>query len=141
TVDLHLRACPFIELVHRHREAMCGLHHGVIQGVLESAGADGQPVRSGRTRDGGDVAAGGAGAGDGTRAADGAGAGDSARAGGGTGANDGTRVGTGAADVVGAGFTGAGGDSRPRPAMGDPVLVPFATPDACVVRLAAPRRP
>lgn len=95
-VDLHLRACPFIELVHRHRDAMCGLHHGVIRGVLEGAVADGQPVQTGGGRTGGDTAAGGA---------------------------------------------GAAGDAGPRPGTGEPVLVPFATPDACVVRLAAPRRP
>lgn len=37
--DLHLRACPFLDLVARQPEAMCGLHQGVIRGVL--GGRDG----------------------------------------------------------------------------------------------------
>lgn len=37
--ELHLRACPFLELVARQPEAMCGLHRGVIRGVL--GGRDG----------------------------------------------------------------------------------------------------
>src|SRR5690606_28650860 len=57
TVDLHLRACPFIELVHSYQEAMCGLHHGVIRGVLEGAGAAGGPARDGGGRAAGEAAA------------------------------------------------------------------------------------
>lgn len=36
---LHLRTCPFLELVGQNPDAMCGLHAGVIQGVLEHRGA------------------------------------------------------------------------------------------------------
>lgn len=43
--EVHLHTCPFLELVARQPDAMCGLHLGVIRGVLERAG----------TRDGGAV--------------------------------------------------------------------------------------
>lgn len=35
---LHLHTCPFLELVGRNPDAMCGLHAGVAQGVLEQRG-------------------------------------------------------------------------------------------------------
>ncbi|MFF5083500.1 helix-turn-helix domain-containing protein [Actinoplanes sp. NPDC000266] len=31
-IDLH--ACPYLDLVHRYPDGMCGLHAGIIQGVL-----------------------------------------------------------------------------------------------------------
>ncbi|MEV4701864.1 helix-turn-helix domain-containing protein [Actinoplanes sp. NPDC049316] len=40
-VELHLHTCPFLELVGQNPDAMCGLHAGVVQGVLESRGGDG----------------------------------------------------------------------------------------------------
>ncbi|HEY8453674.1 MAG: helix-turn-helix domain-containing protein [Micromonosporaceae bacterium] len=115
TVDLRLRACPFIELVHRHREAMCGLHQGVIRGVLEGAGADAAPAGGGDPRSGVDA-----------RSGDPHPGGGEARSG---------------ADAPSGGDDRAGGDAQSGRSGGEPVLVPFATPDACVVRLAAPRRP
>jgi predicted ArsR family transcriptional regulator len=38
---LHLRACPFLELVDGNAEAMCGVHRGVILGALTAGGATG----------------------------------------------------------------------------------------------------
>ncbi|GAA2524940.1 helix-turn-helix transcriptional regulator [Pilimelia columellifera] len=39
---LHLRSCPFLELVSAHPDAMCGLHLGVVQGAwLAVGGPDG----------------------------------------------------------------------------------------------------
>lgn len=32
--ELHLRSCPFLALVADHPDAMCGLHRGVVLGVL-----------------------------------------------------------------------------------------------------------
>lgn len=32
---LHLRTCPFLDLVGQNPDAMCGLHAGVIRGVLD----------------------------------------------------------------------------------------------------------
>lgn len=44
-VEVHLHTCPFLELVGAHPDVMCGLHAGMIQGVLQAAGApDGQAV-------------------------------------------------------------------------------------------------
>jgi predicted ArsR family transcriptional regulator len=41
--DLH--TCPFLELVGQYPDVMCGLHAGMIRGVLHAAGApDGQAV-------------------------------------------------------------------------------------------------
>ncbi|WP_440902147.1 helix-turn-helix transcriptional regulator [Actinosynnema sp.] len=40
-VDLHLRTCPFLELVDQAPDAMCALHAGVVRGVLDERGADG----------------------------------------------------------------------------------------------------
>lgn len=37
--EVHLHTCPFLELVGRNPDAMCGLHVGVIRGVMEYAGA------------------------------------------------------------------------------------------------------
>ncbi|XVV16685.1 transcriptional regulator [Actinoplanes sp. CA-131856] len=34
-IDLH--ACPYLDLVHRYPDGMCGLHAGIIQGVLGEA--------------------------------------------------------------------------------------------------------
>jgi predicted ArsR family transcriptional regulator len=36
--ELHLHTCPFLELVGHNPDAMCGLHAGVAQGVLDSRG-------------------------------------------------------------------------------------------------------
>jgi predicted ArsR family transcriptional regulator len=36
--ELHLHTCPFLELVGHNPDAMCGLHVGVAQGVLDSRG-------------------------------------------------------------------------------------------------------
>jgi predicted ArsR family transcriptional regulator len=44
-VEVHLRTCPFLDLVGQHPDVMCGLHAGMITGVLHAAGAaDGQAV-------------------------------------------------------------------------------------------------
>ena len=44
-VEVHLHACPFLELVGRQPDVMCALHAGLIRGVLHEAGApDGQAV-------------------------------------------------------------------------------------------------
>ncbi|GAA0711848.1 helix-turn-helix domain-containing protein [Dactylosporangium roseum] len=44
-VEVHLRTCPFLDLVGQHPDVMCGLHAGMISGVLHTAGApDGQSV-------------------------------------------------------------------------------------------------
>ncbi|MFC7545681.1 helix-turn-helix transcriptional regulator [Plantactinospora sp. GCM10030261] len=37
--EIHLRTCPFLDLVGRNPDAMCGLHAGVVRGALEHAGA------------------------------------------------------------------------------------------------------
>ena len=42
SVEIHLQACPFLELVGSHPETMCALHLGVIRGVVEHGGAAGQ---------------------------------------------------------------------------------------------------
>nr|GID87510.1 ArsR family transcriptional regulator [Actinoplanes derwentensis] len=36
---VHLHTCPFLDLVGQNPDAMCGLHAGVIRGVLEQRGA------------------------------------------------------------------------------------------------------
>ncbi|MCU7729091.1 helix-turn-helix domain-containing protein [Actinoplanes sp. KI2] len=41
-VEVHLRTCPFLDLVGQNPDAMCGLHAGVVRGVLESRGATGE---------------------------------------------------------------------------------------------------
>jgi predicted ArsR family transcriptional regulator len=38
-VVLHLRTCPFLDLVGQNPDAMCGLHAGVARGVLDQRGA------------------------------------------------------------------------------------------------------
>lgn len=44
-IEVHLHTCPFLELVGEHPDVMCGLHAGMLQGVLQAAGApDGQAV-------------------------------------------------------------------------------------------------
>jgi predicted ArsR family transcriptional regulator len=42
--EVHLRTCPYLDLVRRHPDAMCGVHAGIIQGVLEQADATGRVV-------------------------------------------------------------------------------------------------
>jgi predicted ArsR family transcriptional regulator len=37
--ELHLRTCPYLGLVRKHPDAMCGLHAGIIRGVLRQRGA------------------------------------------------------------------------------------------------------
>ncbi|MBQ0895208.1 helix-turn-helix domain-containing protein [Micromonospora sp. U56] len=39
TTEIHLFTCPFLELVGRNPDAICGLHVGVVRGALEQAGA------------------------------------------------------------------------------------------------------
>jgi predicted ArsR family transcriptional regulator len=36
--DVHLTACPYLELVRRNPDAMCGVHAGIVGGVLEATG-------------------------------------------------------------------------------------------------------
>ncbi|MFD0521454.1 helix-turn-helix transcriptional regulator [Paractinoplanes durhamensis] len=36
--EVHLHTCPFLDLVGQNPDAMCGLHAGVVRGVLESRG-------------------------------------------------------------------------------------------------------
>ncbi|MBX6748074.1 MAG: hypothetical protein IRY85_00130, partial [Micromonosporaceae bacterium] len=44
-VEVHLRTCPFLELVGQQPDVMCALHAGVIRGVLRTVGAaDGEAV-------------------------------------------------------------------------------------------------
>jgi predicted ArsR family transcriptional regulator len=44
TAQVHLYTCPFLELVGQNPDAMCGLHLGVVRGILEHDGASGEPV-------------------------------------------------------------------------------------------------
>jgi hypothetical protein len=37
---VHLRTCPYLQLVKKHPDAMCGLHAGIVRGVLRHYGAD-----------------------------------------------------------------------------------------------------
>ncbi|MEO3779866.1 helix-turn-helix domain-containing protein [Micromonospora sp. B11E3] len=37
--EIHLSTCPFLDLVGRNPDAICGLHVGVVRGALEQAGA------------------------------------------------------------------------------------------------------
>lgn len=40
--EIHLFTCPYLELVRRHPDAMCGIHAGIIRGVRQGTGhADG----------------------------------------------------------------------------------------------------
>jgi predicted ArsR family transcriptional regulator len=40
--EIHLFTCPYLELVRRHPDAMCGIHAGIIRGVRQRTGnADG----------------------------------------------------------------------------------------------------
>ncbi|GIJ30451.1 transcriptional regulator [Micromonospora qiuiae] len=39
--EVHLHTCPFLDLVGRNPDAMCGLHAGVVRGVLDRHGASG----------------------------------------------------------------------------------------------------
>jgi predicted ArsR family transcriptional regulator len=39
-IEVHLHTCPFLDLVGRNPDAMCGLHAGVVRGVLEHHGAE-----------------------------------------------------------------------------------------------------
>ena len=39
--EVHLRTCPYLQLVRRHPDAMCGLHAGIVRGVLQHHGAAG----------------------------------------------------------------------------------------------------
>ena len=39
TSEVHLLTCPYLELVRRHPDTMCGLHAGIIRGALRQAGA------------------------------------------------------------------------------------------------------
>lgn len=44
TDEVHLHTCPFLELVGRNPDAMCGLHLGVVRGILERDGVPGDSV-------------------------------------------------------------------------------------------------
>jgi predicted ArsR family transcriptional regulator len=44
STEVHLYACPFLELVGRNPDAMCGLHLGVVRGILERDDVPGQSV-------------------------------------------------------------------------------------------------
>ncbi|GLW29311.1 helix-turn-helix transcriptional regulator [Actinoplanes regularis] len=44
TAEVHLYTCPFLELVGRNPDAMCGLHLGVVRGILERDGVPGDSV-------------------------------------------------------------------------------------------------
>jgi predicted ArsR family transcriptional regulator len=45
TTNVHLRTCPFLELVGPQPDVMCALHAGMIRGVLRASGApDGDAV-------------------------------------------------------------------------------------------------
>lgn len=35
-----LRHCPLLEAAHEEPEVICGVHHGIVKGALESLGAD-----------------------------------------------------------------------------------------------------
>ncbi|CAM3549606.1 metalloregulator ArsR/SmtB family transcription factor [Occultella aeris] len=37
---VRLRRCPLLEAAHRHEHVVCGVHLGMVQGLLEEAGAD-----------------------------------------------------------------------------------------------------
>jgi predicted ArsR family transcriptional regulator len=36
--DIHLRHCPFVEVAARHPEVVCGLHQGLMEGLLGELG-------------------------------------------------------------------------------------------------------
>jgi hypothetical protein len=38
--ELHLHTCPYLGLVKKYPDAMCGLHAGIIRGVLRRSGAE-----------------------------------------------------------------------------------------------------
>jgi predicted ArsR family transcriptional regulator len=38
SVQVHLYTCPFLELVGQNPDAMCGLHLGVVRGILSRDG-------------------------------------------------------------------------------------------------------
>jgi predicted ArsR family transcriptional regulator len=43
--EVHLRTCPYLGLVRKHPDGMCGLHAGIVRGVLRQTGApDGTAV-------------------------------------------------------------------------------------------------
>jgi predicted ArsR family transcriptional regulator len=44
TVQVHLHTCPFLELVGRNPDAMCGLHLGVVRGILDRDGVPDESV-------------------------------------------------------------------------------------------------
>jgi len=44
TVQVNLYTCPFLELVGQNPDAMCGLHLGVIRGILDRDGVPGESV-------------------------------------------------------------------------------------------------
>lgn len=43
--EIHLFTCPYLELVRRHPDAMCGLHAGIIRGVRQRTGRADDSVR------------------------------------------------------------------------------------------------
>jgi predicted ArsR family transcriptional regulator len=43
--EIHLFTCPYLELVRRHPDAMCGIHAGIIRGVRQRTGHPDGSVR------------------------------------------------------------------------------------------------
>jgi len=43
--EIHLFTCPYLELVRRHPDAMCGIHAGIIRGVWQRTGHPDGSVR------------------------------------------------------------------------------------------------
>ena len=43
-VDVHLRACPFIDLARTHPDVVCGVHRGLLRGALTAVGEPGTRV-------------------------------------------------------------------------------------------------
>ena len=41
---VRLTRCPLLEAAHRHRDVVCGVHLGLVQGALERAGGTGEGV-------------------------------------------------------------------------------------------------
>jgi predicted ArsR family transcriptional regulator len=37
--EVHLHPCPYMGLMKKHPDAMCGLHAGIIRGILHRVGA------------------------------------------------------------------------------------------------------
>jgi len=42
---IHLLSCPFRAAASKHPEVICGVHRGLVEGAVESAGGDGSSAR------------------------------------------------------------------------------------------------